>query len=261
MILFRHELRQGRISLTVWTASIGFMLGLCVLIYPSMAAQMDEVSAMFSQMGSFSKAFGMDRINFGSFSGFFAVECGNILGLGGGFYAALVGIQALGKEEGGHTAEFLLSHPVSRVSVAAQKLLAALTQIAILNLVNVGITAVTVAIIGQEAPVKTLALLFAAYFLMQVEIAAILFGVSAFLKTGSPGLGLGLGTMFFFLNIVANLMDTTAFLKYFTPYGYTDGAQIITDSALSGKYLAAGAVFTSLGIALGMIRYRRKDIG
>lgn len=261
MTVFRHELRQGRLSLAVWTLSIGFMLGLCILIYPSMAAQMDEVSAMFSQMGGFSRAFGMDRINFGSFPGFFSVECGNVLGLGGGFYAALIGIQALAKEESGHTAEFLLAHPISRRSVVAQKLLAVLAQVAILNLVNIAITAACVIIIGEEPPVKSLFLMFTAYFLMQVETAAILFGISAFLRTGGAGLGLGLAAMFYFLNIVANLMEETAFLKYFTPYGYTDGAQILTDGALCGKYLAAGAVFSLLGIASAFIRYQRKDIG
>ena len=261
MTVFRHELRQGRISLAIWSLSIGFMLGLCILIYPSMSNQMDEVSAMFSQMGSFSRAFGMDRINFGSFPGFFSVECGNVLGLGGGFFAALIGVQALCKEESGHTAEFLLAHPISRRSVVTQKLLAVLTQVAILNLINIGITAACVVIIGEEPPVKSLFLMFTAYFLMQVEIAAILFGLSAFLRSGGAGLGLGIGAMFYFLNIVANLMDETAFLKYFTPYGYTDGAQILTDGALCGKYLVSGAVFTLLGIAAAFTWYRRKDIG
>ena len=192
MTVLRHELRQGRLSLAVWTLSIGSMLGLCILIYPSMASQMDEVGAMFSQMGSFSRAFGMDKINFGSFPGFFSVECGNVLGLGGGFYAALIGIQALAKEENGHTAEFLLAHPVSRGSVVAQKLLAVLAQIAILNLVNIAITAACVVIIGEEPPVKSLFLLFTAYFLMQVETAGILFGISAFLRTGGVKVSTGI---------------------------------------------------------------------
>ena len=136
-----------------------------------------------------------------------------------------------------------------------------LAQIAILNLVNIAITAACVVIIGEEPPVKSLFLLFTAYFLMQVETAGILFGISAFLRTGGAGLGLGLAAMFYFLNIVANLMEETAFLKFFTPYGFTDGAQILTDGALCGKYLAAGAVFTLLGIAAAFVQYRRKDIG
>lgn len=67
---------------------------------------MDEIGAVFAQMGGFSQAFGMDRLNFGEFLGFFSIECGNMLGLGGAFFAALCGISALSKEEREHTAEF-----------------------------------------------------------------------------------------------------------------------------------------------------------
>ena len=63
MTIFRHEVRRGMASLAVWTAAIAFLLGVCILIYPEMGAQMDEVGTMFSEMGGFSQAFGMDRIN------------------------------------------------------------------------------------------------------------------------------------------------------------------------------------------------------
>lgn len=75
---------------------------------------MEGVSEMFASMGSFTAAFGMDRISFGTLIGFYAVECGNILGIGGAFFAAMIAINALAKEEKERTAEFLLTQPVSR---------------------------------------------------------------------------------------------------------------------------------------------------
>jgi ABC-2 type transport system permease protein len=90
------------------------MLAITIIIYPEMAAAMDEFSEMFSNMGSFSEAFSMDQLNFGEFMGYFGTECGNVLGLGGAFFAALAGILSLAKEEKDHTAEFLFTHPVSR---------------------------------------------------------------------------------------------------------------------------------------------------
>ena len=114
MTIIRHELKQGRMTFIIWTCVIAFMLAVCILIYPEMGTQMEDVGSMFSEMGSFSAAFGMDRLNFGEFLGFFGVECGNILGLGGAFFAALSGISILAKEEKEQTAEFLLTHPVSR---------------------------------------------------------------------------------------------------------------------------------------------------
>ena len=260
MTVFKHELRQGRSALIIWTAAISFMLGICIVIYPEMSTQMGDISAMFADMGSFSQAFGMDRINFGEFLGFFGVECGNVLGLGGAFFAALLGISALAKEEKEHTAEFLLTHPVSRTRVITEKLCAVIVQIVIMNLAVIAVTALSVLIIGEEADIKTFALLFLSFFLMQLEVAAVTFGISAFLRRGSLGIGLGLAAVFYFMNIVANLIDETSFLKYITPFGYTESADIIADGALNGGYLAVGMALAAIGVILAFWKYGRKDI-
>ena len=260
MTVFKHELRQGRSALIIWTAAISFMLGVCIVIYPEMSTQMGDISAMFADMGSFSQAFGMDRINFGELLGFFGVECGNVLGLGGAFFAALLGISALAKEEKEHTAEFLLTHPVSRTRVITEKLCAVIVQIVIMNLAVIAVTALSVLIIGEEADIKIFALLFLSFFLMQLEVAAVTFGISAFLRRGSLGIGLGLAAVFYFMNIVANLIDETKFLKYITPFGYTESADIIADGALNGGYLAVGMALAAIGVILAFWKYGRKDI-
>ena len=126
MILMRHELRQGRRALAVWTGCIGLLIAACVLLYPDIKGEMEGMSRLFATMGAFSAAFGMDRLDFGTLTGFYAVECGNILGLGGAFFAALTGISALSGEERGHTAEFLLTHPISRSRAVLEKLLSVL---------------------------------------------------------------------------------------------------------------------------------------
>ena len=95
MTLFLHEIKRDVVKLTVWTAAIASMLLISIVIYPQMTSQMNEMGDMFSEMGGFSAAFNMDKVNFGEFSGYFAVECGNVLGLGGAFFAALMGISAL----------------------------------------------------------------------------------------------------------------------------------------------------------------------
>lgn len=260
MTIFKHELRRGKTALIIWTAAISFMLGICVVIYPEMSSQMGEISTMFADMGSFSQAFGMDKINFGEFIGYFGVECGNVLGLGGAFFAALVGISALAKEEKEHTAEFLLTHPVSRTRIIAEKLCAVAAQIVLLNLAVIAVTALAVLGIGEKVQVKTLALMFLAYFLMQLEVAAVTFGASAFLKRQSLGIGLGLAAVFYFLNIIANLTEDAEFLKFITPFSYTDGADIISSGALKGGYLAVGAAFAVIGVVLAFVKYNKKDI-
>ena len=261
MTIFFHELKRGKISLLIWSLAIAFMLGVCVLIYPEMKTQMGDISAMFADMGSFSAAFGMDKINFGSFIGYFGVECGNVLGLGGAFFASILGISALAKEEKEHTAEFLLTHPVARERVVTEKLLAVYAQVIILNLVSVLVTDLSVVIVGESVDVKVLTMLFLAYFLMQIEISSVTFGISAFIKGNGLGVGLGIAVLLYFLNIVANLTENAKFLKYITPFGYTEGADIISSGTIEMKYLSVGILFTAVGVIAAFLKYRKKDIG
>ena len=100
-----------------------------------MRGQVDNISTMFSDMGSFTTAFGMDKLNFGTLVGYYAIECGNVLGLGGAFFASICAAAILCREEKEKTAEFLLMHPVSRIRVITEKLIAVLIQVLALNLI------------------------------------------------------------------------------------------------------------------------------
>lgn len=258
-ILF-HELKQNKLAIIIWSVVISFMLGVCVIIYPEMANQMNEISNMFADMGSFSAAFGMDQINFGEFIGYFGIECGNVLGLGGAFFAAITGITILAKEERDNTAEFLLTHPVSRNKVIIEKLLSVVAQILILNLSVASTVALTILIIGEEVKVLTIVIILLSYLILQIEIAAITFGISAFIKGQGLGIGLGIAFLLYFLNIFSNLTDEVKFLKYITPFSYTDSAYIINNDKLEIKYLIVGLVLTIGGILAGFIKYNKKDI-
>ena len=260
MTISRHELRRGWKQLAIWTGCIGFFVVICVLMYPQMEQQMADVNAMFASMGAFTAAFGMDRLNFGTLTGFYAVECGNILGLGGAFFASLIAVSALAKEEKERTAEFLLSHPVSRVSVISSKLAALVVQIVVMNVVIFALSAACIAMIGEEPAWKEICLLHLAYFLLQLELAGICFGLSAFLRRGSLGIGLGIAAMMYFLNIIANISEKAEFLKVITPFGYAEGADIVSNGSLDGKLILIGMAFALVGVAAAYFWYSRKDI-
>ena len=74
MTIMRHELRQGRSACLVWTAAIAFMMAICIFLCPEMKAEMANVNKIFSAMGAFTAAFGMDRLDFGSLIGYYAIE-------------------------------------------------------------------------------------------------------------------------------------------------------------------------------------------
>lgn len=166
MTIYKHELKRSRKSFLVWTSAIAFLLITCVFMYPEMKDEMEGSSELFSSMGSFTQAFGMDRLNFGTLIGFYGIECGNILGMGGAFFAALMAISALANEEKEHTAEFLFSHPVSRFRVISEKLAAVITVIVAMNIIIWGLSVASVAAIGESIPWKLLTLIHLAYLIM-----------------------------------------------------------------------------------------------
>lgn len=260
MTLIRHELRKNRIALAVWTAAVTGFIAVCTAMYPEMEGEMAGVNELFASMGAFTAAFGMDRLNFGTLMGFYAIECGNVLVIGGGFFAALQGISVLAGEQKEGTAEFLLTHPVRRDTVLGAKLTALLLQVAVLNLTALAGAAGTIAVLGYDLPWKELLLLHGAGTICQLQLALLCFGLSAFLRRGGMGIGLGLAVTGYFLNLAGNLTDKAAWLKYLTPFGFTDGADLLSNMALDGPVVLTNTAIALALCLLGWLYYRKKDI-
>ncbi len=259
MTVFRKELRAGAAPFLVWSAVVGGLMAVCVALYPSIADSMADVSALFAGMGDFSAAFGLDKLQFGTVMGFYGTECGNILGLGGAFYAALTAVGMLAGEEGGRTAEFLLTHPISRRRVALEKLAALAVLIAGFNLVCFACGAGGVLAI-DEAPVwSDLWRYHGALLLMQLEIGALCFGLSALLRRGGAGLAMGLAALLYFLGVLVNLRKDFTALRFVTPYYYADAARVFAKESLAGPVLT-GCGLAALGACFGVWRYMKKDI-
>ena len=233
---------------------------LCVVIYPMLAEQMAEMSDMFAEMGAFSEAFGMDDLGFEDFLGYFSLECGEIMGIGGAVFASLTGISLLSKEEKEGTAELLLTHPITRKSVVLSKLMALATQITALNLCVFLASAASVALIGEEVDMGKFILVFLSYFILQLQLGSMTFCISSFFRGKGAGIGIGLAMMLYFVNIVANITEEAKFLRYLTPFSYTSGAYIVENSALEWKFVAIGGAVAVISILLAFVKYEKKDI-
>ena len=154
---------------------------------------MAGIDKLFSSLGVFTAAFGMDKLNFGTLIGYYSIECGNVLGLGGAFFSSLCAANILSKEEEDHTAEFLMAHPVSRTRIVTEKLIAVLIQIAAMNL-------------------------------------------------------------------IANTAKSAAWLKNITPFGYCDGAEIVSSGGLDTRKIAIGLTIGITCVIAAYIKYGKKDI-
>ena len=260
MTIVKHELRLGRKACIIWTAAVSFLLAVSVILFPEMKGEVDNISTMFSDMGSFTAAFGMDKLNFGTLVGYYAIECGNVLGLGGAFFASLCAGAILCREEKERTAEFLLTHPVSRVRIITEKLIAVFIQVLAMNVIVYALSILSMAAVGESIPWKEVTLLHLAFLIMQIELCGICFGISAFMRKGGTGVGLGITFILYFMNLISNISEKAEGLKYITPFAYCDGATIVSDLKLDAAKIAIGMVICIDGIVTAYVNYSKKDI-
>ena len=66
--------------------------------------------------------------------------------------------------------------------------------------------------------------------------------------------------LLYFMNIIANIAEPASFLKYITPFGYTEAADIIADGSLSAVKLLIGLGIALAGILLAFRKYSEKDL-
>lgn len=129
-----------------------------------------------------------------------------------------------------------------------------------MNIIIYALAVGSIAAIGEEIPLKEISLLHLAYYLLQLELAGICLCFSAFLRKGSAGVGLGIAAMMYFLNLIANIADVAEFLKYITPFGYCEGADIVSNGSLDLTLVAIGAVIGIGGVITSYLKYTKKDI-
>ncbi len=62
------------------------------------------------------------------------------------------------------------------------------------------------------------------------------------------------------MNLIANIADVAAFLKYITPFGYCEGADIVSSGRLDTAMVAIGIAIGIGGILIAYLKYTKKDI-
>ncbi|MFQ9515286.1 MAG: ABC transporter permease subunit [Eubacterium sp.] len=260
MTFMKHELKMNFKALLIWTLVVGGMIFCFMLIFPTMEESMGELSGAYSQMGDFSTAFGMDKINIATPMGFFGIEIGATLSLGGAMFAAIGGIGMLAKEEGGHTTEFVFVTPNKRTYFITSKMIACVILIGLFDMACMILGILGFVCINEELIWKQYLLFFLAQFLMHLEIAGICFGISAFLRKNNIGLGIGIAMLLYFVNLFANITDKVENLHYITPFSYSDAADIFVTEKLQTEYLISGMIVMVMFVLAGYVRYCRKDL-
>ncbi len=262
MNIFLHEIRAGRKTMIIWTVSIVALIALFMLMFPGIEK---DASAFQKMLDSYPepirKGFGTAMENVTTILGFysfifvFVVLCGAI-------QAMNLGVSVLSKESREKTADFLLTKPVSRARIMTSKLLAALTLIAVTNVISYAAAAISASFAHSGGyDQKALFLINASLFLVQLFFLALGILISVFFRRLKSVVPVSMGAVFalFFVGMfLASDKDDPA--RYFSPFKYFDTGYIIKNSGYEIRYLITVIVFVTAAVTASYIIYSRKDI-
>ncbi len=260
MTMLRHELKQGARGAVLWAVGCGLFVLLGMSVFPRVKNSVAFIEQMLSGMGPLAQAFAMDKLDLGKVLGYYAANAANTLALGGGLYAAILGIGMLAKEEGRHTAEFLFPHPVSRLWVLIQKYVAMLLLLGLFSLVTGAGSFLSLRMLGETFSLREFIQIQTAIFLLMWQLASICWGISAFLSRDNLALGIGFTLLLYFMLLLINMEVNITWLKQVTPYYYYDAVALVGGQGLSRYYLRLGFGVTAGFSLLGFVRYLTKDL-
>lgn len=265
MNIFRFEMKRNAKSFLIWTASILVFVLWMLSVYESSFAGIGEGIHEFVKLfpESMKKAFGIDRLDLATITGYFGMEIHLFIILFGSMYATLLSSGLLSKEEGEKTVEFLLSRPITRASVVTQKLLVYVAYVTLFAIVIWSVTYVTMLrSVAAEFDSRTYWILGAMTYLAIMSIASLGFLGSVFVTRSrtvySSALGLVLGL--YAMQVVTDVSDKASFLRYATPFKWAFAADILCGGKVEPVYVALSLGVICASVAGAFRVYTRKDI-
>lgn len=262
MNIFKQELKMMFRSLISYTIGMLIMFYFFLFFFDSFSSNtrvLDELLSNFPK--EFRAAFGFSDVKMSELSGYLSFLYGYIV-LIGAIFGMKLGISVLSEETRVKTADFLISKPVKRYQIAAEKLAAVLVCIVLQNILMLAI-AMPGAL--SKADDKLSAGVFTLFSLTILMVQLFFVGTGMFLsvlfrriKAVMP-ITLAVVFMFYIIELInQSLLEEK--LTYLTPFSYFKGAYIIEHSSYQLKYVAVDIAVFIIFTLLGCFIYQKKDV-
>ena len=262
--MFKREIKINLKSFIIWTAILIGLLLVVFLVYPSIInsenmEMMDEMMKMFPE--EMLKAFNMDISSIDSAFGWLKTEGFIFILLITGIYSAILGSNILLKEESDKTIEYLNSVPITRKNIAISKILCGFLYITLMIIIIGIFNFIGLSLSGSFD--KTL------YILLSITplfSSIVIFSVCLFLSTFTHktkkmfGISLGIVFASYFLNIIAEMGESTEFLKYISILTLSDIRNVIMNVSINPIMVLLAIMITFIFVTLTIIHYEKKEL-
>ena len=263
MNIFIREMKDNRKSLILWSIGVLFMVMGGMAKYEAYANTGQSINDIIQQMPEGIRSI----LGFGTFDltqaiGFY-VMLSLYLMIMASIHAALIGAHIISKEEQDKTAEFLFVKPISRYRIITLKLLAALTNIIIFNLVTLFSSIFMVGYYSNGNQfIGDILYVMIGMFLLQIIYLLIGTGIAAISKNPKRAAALATGILLvtFILSMMIDINNKLQSIKFLTPFKYFEGKNLIFGDGFEPFYLILSFVIIAIFGTGTYVFYRKRDL-
>ena len=262
MNVFFRELKANRKALIIWSVCMFLLVASGMGKYTAYSAS-GASNEIFNKMPYSLKALlGLGSFDVTSMSGYFALLF-LYIEITAAIHAVLLGSHIIAKEERDKTTEFLIPKPVSRTTIITSKLLAALVNILILNIVTLVSSIIMVSAYNKGADISgEIGMFMLSMFILQLIFQSLGAALAALIRNpkASGSLAVGILLASFVIAKVTDLTDRVNFLNLLSPFKYFSYNDMV-----KGNGLNFGIVILSLLLAAAFsvstyFFYRKRDL-
>ena len=256
--IVRKTLRDLRGQVLGWGLGLAALAALLVLLFAAIGDEFEDVDfesfeALFGEIDDLSNPRSFIQIEFFTWTPVLLAV-----------FAIIAGTGALAGEEGAGTLELLLAQPISRRRLLLAKTVGvAVAATAIVVLAGLGFL-VTAPFVDLEGEVSAWELAISPLSVLPFTISCAALSMLAATLTPTRSMAAGLmaaeTVAVYVLNVLSELADPLHWLRYLSPFHYSDARQVLTVGVVwwhQAFLLGAGLLL----VALALAAFERREIG
>lgn len=268
MNIFKFEFKRLLKSCITWSIVCSGLIILFMSIFPSMESSgmkelvVDKMSALPMDL---LKALNIEATDFTNIFDYLSYAI-QYIAMASAIYGAILGVNALIREESEGTIEFLYSKPVKRIKIVTAKL----CSIVVIYFVYIIITcAITIGVSYIVKPdnvkvidlIMNIKLVFSGILLLGYIFMSVGLLISSVIKSDKSSIPIAISIFFitYFLGMVGRLKDSFEWFKYLSPFDYYVPNEILKHG-FDATFMLIGILIIAVFIILSYIIYNKKDM-
>ncbi len=265
MVLFRSHLRQEARALAGWSVAVAALALLQTSLFEAL-----QKSVVVSQLTSALHHLPAQFVQFvgGSLDIYSAAGWVGAMDLSGwltlivGIWLALAAVSVVARDVDHRTLEFLLSLPVRRGRLLAERSLSLVLQLLALYIVIFLGVIVALAFIGARVNDLRLAEALGMLFLQQTALAGTLVLVSLFLRDQTSAMlaTVTAAAVFIFIPVFIESNSRMAFLRHLTPFDYEASGSLMLHGTYPGSQVALAAIWAVAAFVAAWAIFARQEV-